>query len=188
MKIAGLTYEDGLQMYLKPDSALLVGGKPFFLPPFSEQVGMRPCLVARICRLGRNIGQRFASRYYDAVALGMNMQALDLLSQAKEEGASWLSAVSFDNSLAVGEMLPTEQWKEDTRLEYVVNEKETLAFTPQDVICSLEDAICRLSAYITVRMGDMVVVDLQKEARLLQQNEDISGLVNGDEMLHCRIK
>lgn len=189
MKILGLTYEEGAaRMYLKPDSALLVGGKPFFLPHFSERIAMHPCLVVRICRLGRNIGWRFASRYYDAVALGMNMQAVDFLESAKVTGMPWTEAVAFDNSLAVGETMPVERLQEDARLAWTFDGVEVFGFRPMDMVCNIDEAVSRISSFVTVRMGDMVVVDFCTKARCLQKNEDIRGYVNGVEMMHCRIK
>ena len=53
-------------IFLKPDSALLKDGKPFFIPDFSNEVHYETELVVRISRLGKNIAERFAHRYYDA--------------------------------------------------------------------------------------------------------------------------
>ena len=34
-------------------------------------------MVVRICRLGKNISERFAHRYYDAVTVGIDFTARD---------------------------------------------------------------------------------------------------------------
>ena len=65
-------------MVLKGDSSLLVNRKPFFIPDWSSDVRMTPCVVLRVSRLGKHVSARFASRYYDAVAPGLNMQAADM--------------------------------------------------------------------------------------------------------------
>ena len=54
-------------IFLKPDSAILKDGKPFFIPDFSNEVHYETEVVVRICRLGKNIAPRFAHRYYDAL-------------------------------------------------------------------------------------------------------------------------
>ena len=54
-------------IFMKPDSAILKDGKPFFVPDFSHEVHYETEVVVRICRLGKNIAPRFAHRYYDAV-------------------------------------------------------------------------------------------------------------------------
>ena len=56
-------------IFMKPDSALLKDSKPFFIPDFSRQVDYETELVVRINRLGKNIAERFAHRYYDAVTV-----------------------------------------------------------------------------------------------------------------------
>ena len=38
-------------IFMKPDSALLKDGKPFFIPDFSKRVDYETELVVRICRL-----------------------------------------------------------------------------------------------------------------------------------------
>ena len=55
-------------IFMKPDSAILKDGKPFFIPDFSDEVHYETEVVVRICRLGKNIAPRFANRYYDAVS------------------------------------------------------------------------------------------------------------------------
>ena len=65
-------------IFMKPDSALLKDSKPFFIPDFSQQVDYETELVVRINRLGKNIAPRFASRYYDAVTVGIDFTARDL--------------------------------------------------------------------------------------------------------------
>ena len=57
-------------IFMKPDSAILKDGKPFFIPDFSKEIHYETELVVRINRLGKNIAPRFANRYYDAVTVG----------------------------------------------------------------------------------------------------------------------
>lgn len=184
MKIIGITEIGGLDsMYLKPDSALLVGGKPFFLPHFSEEIACRPCLVVRINRLGRCIEERFAYRYYDSIALGLNMQANNLM-QVPYSFNSMMRAISFDNSLAVGDWLSIEgsdQWQIGT----TQSEK---TYHTNDIICSINSAISEISKYITIRMGDMVAIDFRDSARLLQREEEWRGKRGDTDVLYCKIK
>ena len=47
-------------IFMKPDSAILKDGKPFFIPDFSKEIHYETELVVRINRLGKNIAPRFA--------------------------------------------------------------------------------------------------------------------------------
>ena len=48
-------------IFMKPDSAILKDGKPFFIPDFSRRIDYETELVVRICRLGKHIAPRFES-------------------------------------------------------------------------------------------------------------------------------
>lgn len=76
-------------IFLKPDSAILKDGKPFFIPDFSNEVHYEAEVVVRICRLGKNIAPRFAHRYYDAVTVGIDFTARDLQRKFREAGNPW---------------------------------------------------------------------------------------------------
>ena len=59
-------------IFMKPDSAILKDGKPFFIPDFSKEIHYETELVVRINRLGKNIAPRFANRFYNAVTVGID--------------------------------------------------------------------------------------------------------------------
>ncbi len=95
-------------LFMKPDTALLKDGKPFFLPDFSEDVQYETELVVRVSRLGKNIAERFAHRYYDQLTVGIDFTARDLQKKQKELGLPWEIAKGFDQSAAVGSFIPIE--------------------------------------------------------------------------------
>ena len=52
-------------IFMKSDSSLLKDGKPFFIPDFSSEIHYETEIVVKIDRLGKNIAERFAHRYYN---------------------------------------------------------------------------------------------------------------------------
>jgi len=92
-------------LFMKPDTALLKDGKPFFMPDFSENMHYETELVVKINRLGKNIAERFAHRYYEEVTVGIDFTARDLQLKLKEKGLPWEISKSFDNSAAIGEFI-----------------------------------------------------------------------------------
>lgn len=155
---------DTIQMVLKGDSSLLVNRKPFFIPDWSTDVRMIPCVVLRVSRLGKNIGSRFANRYYDSMALGVNIIAADYVAQG-----DWVRGFAFDYSLPVGEFAPIEQPIEGLVL---------------DINIAVEIA----SKVMTIRQGDLIVVDRDIAARALLPEEVIREEKDGKEVLYCKIK
>ena len=57
-----------LRLEFHPDSALVLQGRPLFMPEEGEGWQAQICLAVKISRLGKNISEKFAPRYYDAVS------------------------------------------------------------------------------------------------------------------------
>lgn len=194
MKIIGITYgredsKSGSQvLLLKGDSALLVNRKPFFVPDEIQAPVAYPALALRICRLGKTVSPRYADRYYDAVAPALDIQAADLLEEAKAQGAPWTQAVSLDGSLPLGE------WNEGVKVTgywllvtgYGATESRTYGTTEERIA----EAVSLVSKWMTIRQGDVIYVQLTNEPIALKQNDLLTARMEGDETdrLFCRIK
>lgn len=197
MKIVGFVYYGSgkSDMYLKPDSALLVNKKPFFLPDFivNEQkspIAAYPTLTVRISRMGRNIEERFADRYYDATALSLHLQA-----DVEDAGRTFEDMIrlkSFDNSFVAGDFSA----EKTQTFKLTINESEALDLN--NLWMTPERAIAEVSQSITLRTGDMVGVSYQL-ARVDESGYDSRFLLeremllegtdeNGKEVFRCRIK
>ena len=92
-------------IFMKPDSAILKDGKPFFVPDFSNEVHYETEVVVRICRLGKNIAPRFAHRYYDAVTVGIDFTARDLQRKFREAGNPWELCKGFDMLFKIDDII-----------------------------------------------------------------------------------
>ena len=101
-----LLYIEEPVVFTKADSSLLTGGKPFFIPAYTQQCDYETELVVRINHLGRSIPERFAHRYYDEVSVGIDFTARDLQKSLREKGLPWDLCKGFDGSAVVGEWLP----------------------------------------------------------------------------------
>lgn len=142
----GLGSQDWV-MEVKGDSALLNQRKPLFLPDWTNDVRYTPAVVVRICRLGKHIQPKFATRYYDAIAPAMDVVAWDKLAEDPALAVSW------DGSFVMGETTPPD-----------------LPSREEQDIC---EAIARASEAMTLRMGDMVYVDSDVEAIPLKAEDVI---------------
>ena len=176
MKIIGFVYTSGEpEMVLKGDSCLLNGRKPFFLPEWSQEIGVTPCCILRVSRLGKEIAPRFASRYYDAIAPGADFVAMDILRRAQTAGKPWTKALDFDYSLAIG--------------EWITNDEMSAAKLLNDgLIVSPEEAIAEASKVMTIRQGDLIYIQVKQAPRPVQKEEIIRTEINGEEKLYCKIK
>ena len=76
-------------IFLKADSSLLKNRKPFFVPDHMGRIDYEAEIVVRICRLGKNIPERFAHRYYDALTVGIDFTAREMQQRLRENGLPW---------------------------------------------------------------------------------------------------
>ena len=174
MKIIGFVYRNGAtEMVLKGDSCLLNGRKPFFMPDWSEAVGVTPCMILRVSRLGKEIAPKFADRYYDAVAPGEDFVALDILREAEETGKPWTKALAFDYSLAIGE------W---------IDKGERLKVKGESLIISPEEAISEASKVMTIRQGDLIYIQAKQDPKPVQKEDVLRVEIEGEEKLYCKVK
>lgn len=151
---------------------MLNGRKPMFVPDWTSELGMTPCIVLRVSRLGKEIEARFADRYYDAVAPGADFVALDLLRAAREKGDSWTRATCFDFSLAIGEFV----------------ERSAFSHQLSDYVLSPEEAIEEASKVMTIRQGDLIYIQANQAPRRVEKEEIIRVEIDGQEKLYCKIK
>lgn len=179
MKIIGFIYHNGnTELVLKGDSCLLNGRKPLFIPEWTQAMGATPCLILRVSRMGKEIGIRFADRYYDAIAPGIDFAALDLLEQASSHGKSWTQALAFDYSLAIGEWTSKDEWMQA--------EKEDAYNGPW--LLSAEQAIAEVSQWMTIRQGDLIYIQQAQPPQMVQPEQVLRATLNGEEKLYCKIK
>jgi len=75
--------------FMKPDSALLLDNRHFYLPGFSNEIHYEVELVIKINRLGKTIEARYAHRYYDEIGLGVDFTARDVQRHLIEKGLPW---------------------------------------------------------------------------------------------------
>ena len=176
MKIIGFVYREGqTEMVLKGDSCLLNGRKPFFLPEGTHEIGATECVILRVSRLGKGIAPKFAARYYDAVAPGVDFIAMDLLRKAQAAGKPWTQAIAFDYSLAIGEWITNDEMSAAKLLN------DELIFSP-------EEAIAEASKVMTIRQGDLIYIQRAQAPRPVEKEEIIRMEIDGEEKLYCKIK
>ena len=156
-------------IFTKADSAILKGygsagearecqGKPFFIPDHLGRIDYETEVVVRICRLGKNIPQRFAHRYYDAVTVGIDFTARDLQKKASEAGQPWTICKGFDGSAAIGEWVPKEKFMDIQGIHFHldINGKTVQEGCTSDMLYKVDEIIAYISQFFTLKTGDLL--------------------------------
>jgi len=178
-------------IFLKPDSAILKDGKPFFIPDFSTEVHYEAEVVVRICRLGKHIAPRFARRYYDAVTVGIDFTARDLQRRFRECGNPWELCKGFDNSAAIGTFLPLEQAGGDVQaldFRLTVDDREVQHGNTRDMLFRVDDIIAYVSRFMTLKIGDLLFTGTPAGVGPVSIGQRLQGYLGEEKVLDFNIR
>lgn len=178
-------------IFMKPDSAILKDGKPFFVPDFSHEVHYETEVVVRICRLGKNIAPRFAHRYYDAVTVGIDFTARDLQRKFHEAGNPWELCKGFDNSAAIGTFISLEQAGGDLQnldFHLDIDGCEVQRGNTADMLFKIDDIIAYVSRFMTLKIGDLLFTGTPAGVGPVSVGQHLQGYLGGEKLLDFHIR
>ena len=191
-KELGHTQENSVPViFMKPDSAILKDGKPFFVPDFSHEVHYETEVVVRICRLGKNIAPRFAHRYYDAVTVGIDFTARDLQRKFREAGNPWELCKGFDNSAAIGTFISLEQAGGDLQnldFHLDIDGREVQRGNTADMLFKIDDIIAYVSRFMTLKIGDLLFTGTPAGVGPVSVGQHLQGYLGGEKLLDFHIR
>lgn len=177
-------------IFMKPDSALLKDGKPFFLPDFSSRVDYETELVVRICRLGKCIAPRFAHRYYDAVTVGIDFTARDIQQEARQAGNPWLLSKGFDGAAVTGEFLPLEQLGDVQQLHFHldIDGQTVQRGHTADMLFRVDEIVAYVSRFMTLKMGDLIFTGTPVGVGPVSIGQHLEGYLEEQKLLDFYIR
>ncbi|MFH2143831.1 MAG: fumarylacetoacetate hydrolase family protein [Bacteroidota bacterium] len=145
-------------IFLKPDTSLLKNNQPFFYPDFSNEIHYETELVVKINRVGKNISERFANRYYSEVAIGIDFTARDLQSEFKQKGLPWELSKAFDYSAPISNFFNLSEVGEIQNINFSLkkNNVEVQKSNTSEMIFSVDYLISFISKYFTIKIGDII--------------------------------
>lgn len=176
--------------FFKPDVSLLRNNEPFFIPEFSTNIHHEIELVYRICKVGKSISTRFAHRYYDAIALGVDFTARDLQERCIKEGLPWEMAKAFDNAAAISTFIPKNEFKNLNNIQFSlkINQKTVQQGISSDMIFSIEDVIAHVSNFITLKTGDLIYTGTPAGVGPVKIGDHLEGYIENQKMLDFYIR
>jgi len=187
-------------IFTKADSAILNQGKPFFVPEQLGRIDYETEVVIRICRLGKNIPERFAYRYYDALTLGIDFTARDLQKKASEAGQPWTICKGFDGSAAIGEWVPKEKLLKDPevvctqsglqalRFHLNINGKTVQEGATSDMLYKVDEIIAYISRFFTLKTGDILFTGTPAGVGPVQIGDHLEGWLEERKVLEFNCK
>lgn len=176
-------------IFLKPDSALLLNNKPFFIPEFTNDVHHEVELVVRINKLGRHIEPKFAHTYYNEIALGIDFTARDLQSTLKKKGLPWELAKAFDQSALLSSFVPLGNRNiQDLHFTLHKNGQPVQNGHTADMLFPVDEIIAFVSKYFTLKIGDLIYTGTPAGVGPVAIGDRLTGFLEGEELFFCNIK
>ena len=160
-------------IFTKADSALLKDHKPFF-----------------ICRLGKNISERFAHRYYDAVTVGIDFTARDIQKKASQNGQPWTICKGFDGSAAIGEWVEKEKFRDVQALHFHldINGQTVQEGCTSDMLYRVDEIIAYISRFFTLKTGDILYTGTPAGVGPVHIDDHLEGYLEERKVLEFNCK
>lgn len=177
-------------IFMKPDTALLKDNKPFYHPDFSEDIHHEIEIVIKISKEGKHISEKFASNYFDEIALGIDFTARDIQSKHKEKGLPWELAKAFDNSAPVSAFVLKTKFADLHNINFKldVNGQSRQTGNTSFMLFSFDNIIAFVSKYITLKKGDLIFTGTPQGVSKVNVGDRLEGYIEDEKMLDFYIK
>ncbi len=181
------SFPDAPVIFMKPPTALLKNGQPFFYPDFSSDVHYEGEIVLRISKNGKKIDRKFANKYYDAFTLGFDFTARDIQSEQKKKGWPWEISKGFDGSAFIGEFV---ELKKDEIISFSIkkNNETVQQGDTTMLIFSFDDIVSYISKFFTLQKGDLIYTGTPQGVGPVQIGDVLEGSVDGKVLVKCEVK
>jgi 2-keto-4-pentenoate hydratase/2-oxohepta-3-ene-1,7-dioic acid hydratase in catechol pathway len=177
-------------IFTKPDTALLRNNEAFYYPEFSNDIHYEVEVVLKINREGKYIAEKFAHKYYDEVAIGIDFTARDMQQKAKEKGLPWALAKGFHGSAPISPFKSISEFKDLHNLNFglkVDGEVRQLGNTKM-MIYSFDYLISYISKFITLKKGDLIFTGTPKGVGPVQIGNKLEAFVENENWMEFEIK
>ncbi len=177
-------------IFLKPETAILYRNAPFFYPDFSTDVHHEVEVLVKINRVGKNIEERFAHKYYDEIGLGIDFTARDLQSKLKAKGLPWELAKAFNGSAPVSEFIPKTEFGDLQNLNFglTINGEPRQQSNTSLMLFRIDFLISYVSRYFLLQKGDILFTGTPKGVGPVQIGDQLVAMLEGREMLNFGVK
>lgn len=177
-------------VFMKPDSALLQTGKPFFIPAFTNDVHHELEIVIKINKVGKHIQKKFAHKYYDSITVGIDFTARDLQSSLKSKGLPWEKAKAFDGSAPVGKFIPKSDFTDLQDLDFKLEKNREIVQSgnTSDMLFDIDTLIEQVSQYFTLKIGDLIFTGTPAGVGPVAIGDELKAYIGETELLRIPIR
>jgi acylpyruvate hydrolase len=176
--------------FMKPETAIIKAGLPFFYPDFSNDIHYEVELVLRISKLGKHISEKFAHTYYDGIGVGIDFTARDIQNECKKKGLPWEIAKAFDGSAPVSQFLPVNQFSDvhDINFSLLKNGEMVQKGNSGMMIFNFDKIIAYISKFTTLKIGDLIFTGTPAGVGEVKKGDTLEAMIENQSLLKLAIK
>jgi 2-keto-4-pentenoate hydratase/2-oxohepta-3-ene-1,7-dioic acid hydratase in catechol pathway len=176
--------------FMKPESALVYDNKPVYYPDFTKEFHYETEIVVKISRLGKNIEERFANRYYDEIGIGIDFTARDIQRDCIKNGLPWEISKSFDNSAPLGKFVSKTQFADLQNINFhlKINNEIRQSGNTKDMIFSIDRLISYVSQFNTLKIGDLIFTGTPVGVGPVKIDDRLQAFIENDCLLDFNVK
>ncbi len=177
-------------VFLKPDTALLKNGNPFYYPDFSTNIHHEAELVLKISKEGKNIQKKFANRYFDEIGLGIDFTARDLQDQCKAKGLPWEIAKGFNGSAPIGDFTSVAEFDDLKNIDFhlTINGELKQIGNTSLMLFDFGTIIEYVSRFFTLKKGDLIYTGTPAGVGPVAVGDRLEGFISTKKMLDFEVK
>lgn len=177
-------------IFLKPDTALIHKNEPFFLPHHSSEIHHEVELVIKIVRLGKNIAENFAHKYFTEIGIGIDFTARDVQQEHKTKGLPWEKAKAFDGSAPLGSFLSKNSFDNINGLDFRLEKNGEIVQqgNSKDMLFSFDQIIAHVSRYFTLKIGDLIYTGTPAGVGKVVKDDLLECFIQDQKLLSFRVK
>jgi len=176
--------------FLKPDTSLLKEGSDFYYPDFTQDLHYECEVIVRIDKVGKNIAEKFAHKYYSSISLGIDFTARDLQQKCKEKGLPWEIGKAFEHSAPLSNTFLSKNDLNLNQLEFELhqNGKTVQKGNTKDMIFSIDQIIAYVSRFMTLKTGDLIYTGTPVGVGPVAIGDALEGYIGSTKMFRFDVK
>ncbi len=183
-------------VFMKPMSALLINNKPLYYPGFTKDLQYEAEIVLKVTKNGKHVEEKFAHKYYDQIAFGIDFTARDVQAECKKKGHPWEIAKGFDGSGGLSEFISLDRVDRNAiKFQLKKNGEVVQQGNTKDLIFSFDYLISYLSTIFKIQTGDIIYTGTPAGVRPVQIGDKLEGYIETNlpektsvKMIKCDIK
>lgn len=177
-------------VFMKPDTAIHNLEIPYYIPDFTQDLHYEIELVLKINQNGKCISEKFAHKYYEEIAVGIDFTACDLQVELSKKGLPWELAKAFDGSAIVGKFVSKETIESSSSIQFHLDKNGSTVQkgNTTQMLRDFDVIISEVSQFFTLRKGDLIFTGTPKGAGRVAAGDVLEGFLMGEKGFSLKIR